>query len=171
MMHLQLSAQSCLGYWITIDDESGLKKSIVELYKKDGKMYGKVVYIYKRGKDGPHSLCDECEGYLKNKPVMGMQIVKDLNQQGIQTKKQKSFCKQGIYKILHNRAYIGEITARTEQYFCPIKHARKALGTHARYAHFLDYGEADDYQAKLEAFRAALGREESPPPRQSRASR
>jgi len=68
-------------------------------------------------------------------------------------------------------AYIGEITARTEQYFCPIKHARKALGTHARYAHFLDYGEADDYQAKLEAFRAALGREESPPPRQSRASR
>ncbi len=82
MMHLQLSAQSCLGYWITIDDESGLKKSIVELYKKDGKMYGKVVYIYKRGKDGPHSLCDECEGYLKNKPVMGMQIVKDLNWDG-----------------------------------------------------------------------------------------
>jgi len=86
MMHLQLSAQSCLGYWITIDDESGLKKSIVELYKKDGKMYGKVVYIYKRGKDGPHSLCDECEGYLKNKPVMGMQIVKDLNWDGSEWK-------------------------------------------------------------------------------------
>lgn len=55
-------------------------------------------------------------------------------------------------------AYVGEIVARTEQYFCPIKHARKALGTHRRYANFLDYGEADDYEAKLEKFRVALAR-------------
>ncbi len=54
-------------------------------------------------------------------------------------------------------AYIGEIIARTEQYFCPIKHARKMLGTHARYAEFLDYGDADDYEAKLERYRVALG--------------
>ena len=63
-VYVHLSAQSCLGYWITIDDESGLKKSIVELYKKDGKMYGKVVYIYKRGKDGPNSKCTECSGKI-----------------------------------------------------------------------------------------------------------
>lgn len=53
-------------------------------------------------------------------------------------------------------AYISEIIARTEQYFCPIKHARKVLGSHARYAYFLDYGDAADYEARLEAFRAAL---------------
>lgn len=53
-------------------------------------------------------------------------------------------------------AYVGEIVARTEQYFCPIKHARKVVGTHARYAHFLDYGEAAEYEARLEGFRAAL---------------
>lgn len=76
------NAQSCLGLWTTIDDETGLKKSIVELYKKDGKMFGKVVYIYKRGKDGPHSLCSQCDGSLKNKPVMGMQIVKNMNWEG-----------------------------------------------------------------------------------------
>jgi len=52
--------------------------------------------------------------------------------------------------------YVAEIVARTEQYFCPIKHARKILGTHSRYARFLDYGEAADYEAKLEAFRVAL---------------
>ncbi len=56
-------------------------------------------------------------------------------------------------------AYICEIVARTEQYFCPIKHARKVLGTHARYARFLDYGEAADYEARLEEFRIALARE------------
>jgi hypothetical protein len=56
-------------------------------------------------------------------------------------------------------AYALEITARTEQYFCPIKHARKILGTHSRYAKFLDYGEAGDYQAKREALRMALAKE------------
>lgn len=55
--------------------------------------------------------------------------------------------------------YAREITARTEQYFCPIKHARKILGTHPRYEHFLDYGEADDFHGKLEKFRAELARE------------
>ena len=53
-------------------------------------------------------------------------------------------------------AYAGEIVARTEHYFCPIKHARKVMGTHARYAQFLDYGDADDYEGKLEQIRRAL---------------
>jgi hypothetical protein len=53
-------------------------------------------------------------------------------------------------------AYTCEIAARTEQYFCPIKHARKVLGSHSRYARFLAYGEAENYHAKLEEFRRAL---------------
>lgn len=56
--------------------------------------------------------------------------------------------------------YMSEILARTEQYFCPIKHARKILGTHARYKTFLDYGDATDYEARLEAFRVALGKDQ-----------
>lgn len=58
-------------------------------------------------------------------------------------------------------AYVSEIVARTEQYFCPIKHARKVLGTHARYAHFLDYGDAADYAARVEEFRCALEEQKS----------
>jgi len=54
-------------------------------------------------------------------------------------------------------AYMNEILARTEQYFCPIKHARKVLGSHSRYARFLDYGEAKDYEIRLEEYRVALG--------------
>ena len=53
--------------------------------------------------------------------------------------------------------YMAEILARTEEYFCPIKHARKVLGTHARYQRFLEYGDAADYAAKLEAYRVGLG--------------
>lgn len=66
-----------------------------------------------------------------------------------------SYCAYGAGMI----AYISEIVGRTEQYFCPIKHARKILGTHSRYAHFLEYGEADNYEAKLEAIRVALNQE------------
>ena len=54
--------------------------------------------------------------------------------------------------------YMREILARTEEYFCPIKHAHKVLGTHARYNRFLDYGDAADFEAKLEEFRKGLGK-------------
>lgn len=54
--------------------------------------------------------------------------------------------------------YMGEVLARTEEYFCPIKHAHKILGTHNRYNRFLAYGDAADYEAKLEEFRVALGK-------------
>jgi uncharacterized protein (DUF2147 family) len=75
-------AQSCTGLWITIDDATGYKKSIVELYKKEGVLYGKVVYIYKRGKDGPNSKCTECSGKLYNQPILGMLIAKQLKWNG-----------------------------------------------------------------------------------------
>ncbi|MBH2018123.1 hypothetical protein [Polaromonas sp.] len=55
-------------------------------------------------------------------------------------------------------SYMAEILARTEEYFCPIKHAHKILGTHAHYNRFLDYGDAADYEAKLEEYRVALGK-------------
>jgi len=58
-------------------------------------------------------------------------------------------------------AYVSEVIARTEQYFCPIKHARKILGTHSRYERFLEYGDAEDYQKKLEEYRRALENEKS----------
>ncbi len=57
-------------------------------------------------------------------------------------------------------AYVREIAARTEQYWCPIKHARKVLGTHARYAQFLDYGDAAGYHAGRLQLRDALAHEQ-----------
>ena len=56
-------------------------------------------------------------------------------------------------------AYVREITARTEQYFCPIKHAQKMLGAHHRYPMYLEYGEAEAFQMRLDEFRAALAQE------------
>ena len=65
-----------------------------------------------------------------------------------------SYCAYGAGLL----AYITEIVARTEQYFCPIKHARKVMGTHSRYIKFLDYGDAKNYQENLESFRKQLSK-------------
>ncbi len=49
--------------------------------------------------------------------------------------------------------YVREVAGRTEQYWCPIKHADKLPDTHSRYDHFFDYGDADSYQKELKQVR------------------
>ncbi len=49
--------------------------------------------------------------------------------------------------------YCREIAARTEQYWCPIKHARKNLTLHSRHKNFLDYGDAQSYRQRIEKVR------------------
>ncbi|MDP4637725.1 MAG: DUF2147 domain-containing protein [Crocinitomicaceae bacterium] len=71
-----VSAQTCSGKWTTIDDETGKKKSIVELYKSDGKLYGKITYLYPREGREENPKCTKCEDDRKNKPLVGLQIVR-----------------------------------------------------------------------------------------------
>ena len=55
--------------------------------------------------------------------------------------------------------YSREIASRTEQYWCPIKHAHKLLDVHPRYADFLDYGNAENYQKNVDDIRLKLQNE------------
>jgi hypothetical protein len=50
-------------------------------------------------------------------------------------------------------AYVREIAGRTEQHWCPIKHALSLKTRHSRYQHFLDYGDAEQYRKRLEEVR------------------
>lgn len=52
--------------------------------------------------------------------------------------------------------YAREIVARTEQYWCPVKHARRILDPHRRYARFAEFGDSEAYQAHLKAMRDEL---------------
>jgi hypothetical protein len=54
-------------------------------------------------------------------------------------------------------AYVREIAGRTEQYWCPIKHARRLLGAHANYVRFVDYGDGEGFQKQLPDLREELG--------------
>jgi hypothetical protein len=52
-------------------------------------------------------------------------------------------------------AYVREIAARTEAYWCPIKHAKKALGAHEKYMSFVAFGDADAYRRRIVELEAA----------------
>lgn len=56
-------AQSVTGRWKTFDDETGAAKSIVEIYEKNDKIYGKVVEILEKGKED--KTCEKCKGSKK----------------------------------------------------------------------------------------------------------
>jgi len=53
-------------------------------------------------------------------------------------------------------AYVREIAARSEQYWCPIKHARKILDPHRRYSQFADFGQAMEFQQVAQELRQNL---------------
>lgn len=53
-------------------------------------------------------------------------------------------------------AYAVEVAARTEQYWCPIKHARRLPAPHSHYHRFLPYGDAEHYASELERLRREL---------------
>ena len=62
-------------------------------------------------------------------------------------------------------AYVREIAARTEQYWCPIKHAVPIAAPHARYHLFVDYGDAEGYRRELPSLRQSfLGTRLDQPP-------
>ncbi|MDP3312883.1 DUF2147 domain-containing protein [Lutibacter sp.] len=77
---LSTNAQTIIGKWKTIDDETGNEKSIVEIFQENGKVYAKIIQLLEKDKED--KLCDLCSGSKKNKPVKGMTIIDDLTKNG-----------------------------------------------------------------------------------------
>ncbi|EGK01182.1 MAG: DUF2147 domain-containing protein [Prevotella sp.] len=77
---LSANAQSVTGKWKTFDDETKEAKSIVEITERDGKIYGKVIEILNPAKK--NIKCTNCSGADKDKPVLGLEILKGLSKDG-----------------------------------------------------------------------------------------
>src|SRR5690606_24352003 len=72
--------EQILGKWKTIDDETGEAKSIVEIVKKsDGKYYGKINELLIKPEN---DRCVQCKDDRKNKPLLGLEIIRSLSQEG-----------------------------------------------------------------------------------------
>ncbi|EPG66390.1 DUF2147 domain-containing protein [Leptospira wolffii] len=70
------------GVWRTYSDD-GKEESTVEIYEQGGKIYGKVTgLVDPNDKDGKPARCTACEGAEKDKPVLGLVIIKGLQADG-----------------------------------------------------------------------------------------
>jgi len=80
LISVTTNAQLIVGKWKTIDDNTGEERSIVEIYKKGDKIYGKIALVLNESERG--KLCEECKGSDHNKPIEGMVIIKGLKKDG-----------------------------------------------------------------------------------------
>lgn len=75
---LVINAQSITGKWKTIDDDGVTQKSIVEIFEKDGKIYGKVLEVYPDPGEPQDPLCQNCKGDRKDQKIKGLEIIRDM---------------------------------------------------------------------------------------------
>ncbi len=68
--------QTVVGKWKTVDDRNGIEKAIVHIYKENGLLQGKIIEILEKGKED--AICSKCDDEFKDKPILGLQIFKDL---------------------------------------------------------------------------------------------
>jgi uncharacterized protein (DUF2147 family) len=73
-------ANSPVGVWQTIDDDTGRPKSHVQITERNGKLTGKIIKLI--NPDEPDPLCTECTGNRKNQKITGMVILWNLTKDG-----------------------------------------------------------------------------------------
>lgn len=71
-----IHAQDVFGKWTTIDDNTGEARSVVEIFERDGKVYGKIIAITDPEKRD--RVCENCSGDDRNRPLIGLEILKGL---------------------------------------------------------------------------------------------
>lgn len=73
-------AQSPVGVWQNIDDETGKPKAHIQIYEVNGVLYGKILKLI--NPDEPNPKCTKCPGNFKDQPVEGLQIMWGLKKEG-----------------------------------------------------------------------------------------
>ncbi|MEQ8302657.1 MAG: DUF2147 domain-containing protein [Cyclobacteriaceae bacterium] len=76
----EIFSQSVLGQWKTIDDETGDANSVVEITERGGKVYGKILKLFRTADEDQDPICDECptDDPRYKKKVIGMEILSDM---------------------------------------------------------------------------------------------
>ncbi len=73
-------SQTIFGKWNSFDEETNKIESVIEVYKKDGKAYAKIIEITDPEKRS--ATCTACKGKIKNTPILGLNILNGLKKDG-----------------------------------------------------------------------------------------
>jgi uncharacterized protein (DUF2147 family) len=71
---------SPVGRWKTVDDATGKVKSIVAIREENGKLYGTIETLF--DPPVPYPTCYLCTGELKDRPLVGLQVLSGFVQNG-----------------------------------------------------------------------------------------
>lgn len=75
---LAMAQASPVGLWKTIDDDGKTEKSLVRITENGGVLTGSIEKIFDASRQT--GVCDKCEDDRKNKPVLGLQIIRGVKQ-------------------------------------------------------------------------------------------
>ncbi len=78
------AGQSITGKWKTIDDNSGEARSVIEIYEKSGRIFGKVSSVFSKPGEDPDPICDKCDekDTRYGKKIIGMEIIQNMTKSG-----------------------------------------------------------------------------------------
>lgn len=71
-------SQTIFGKWNSFDEDTNQIESVIEIYKKDGKAYAKIIEI--TDPDRKNATCIKCKGKRKNQKILGMDILTGLEE-------------------------------------------------------------------------------------------
>src|SRR5262245_58524968 len=72
--------ESPVGRWKSVDEKTGKVVSHVEIYEQGGKLFGKITGLTEPNKaNGEPKTCSACKGADKDKPIVGLVIIRDLS--------------------------------------------------------------------------------------------
>lgn len=73
ILSFSINSQAVLGKWNNRDEKTGKIDSVVEIYKKDGLVYAKIIDIM--NPELKNAFCTLCKGSVKNKPALGLHVL------------------------------------------------------------------------------------------------
>ena len=85
IMSTALHAQNGIfGRWATIDDNTGKKRSIVEITERGRKAYGRIVQLFREPSEIQDPVCKECDPAddRYDQKVIGMEFIRGLVKNG-----------------------------------------------------------------------------------------
>jgi len=77
---ISVNSQSIFGKWHSTNEETGEIDSVIEVYKKQEKAFAKIIDI--KNSERKNAVCDLCKDKNKNKPILGLNILTGLEQDG-----------------------------------------------------------------------------------------
>ena len=72
--------ESIFGRWVTIDDNTGKRRSTVEITERGGLAYGRILQLFREPGEESDPICDECDKAddRHNKKVIGLEFIRNM---------------------------------------------------------------------------------------------